>query len=149
MKKSIQKAYILYDTRKDYKVPFHERIDEKSNLVLVLQTENAVMAGYYSGKYAEATFMTEEALIISLTNLKSYRLNNFANNPRKNKKDTKPVYGMVYDKFFLIFGNSEIRVKPGDKDRKVFSNFGVSNSYFNSEGDNVGKLLCQGKTTEV
>ena len=86
--------------------------------------------------------MTEEALIISLTKLKSYRLNNFANNPRKNKKDTKPVYGMVYDKFFLIFGNSEIRVKPGDKDRKVFSNFGVSNSYFNSEGDNVGKLLC-------
>ena len=123
-------------------MPFHERIDEKSNLVLVLQTENAVMAGYYSGKYAEATFMTEEALIISLTNLKSYRLNNFANNPRKNKKDTKPVYGMVYDKFFLIFGNSEIRVKPGDKDRKVFSNFGVSNSYFNSEGDNVGNLLC-------
>ena len=123
-------------------MPFHERIDEKSNLVLVLQTENALMAGYYSGKYAEATFMTEEALIISLTNLKSYRLNNFANNPRKNKKDTKPVYGMVYDKFFLIFGNSEIRVKPGDKDRKVFSNFGVSNSYFNSEGDNVGNLLC-------
>ena len=123
-------------------MPFHERIDGKSNLVLVLQTENALMAGYYSGKYAEATFMTEEALIISLTNLKSYRLNNFANNPRKNKKDTKPVYGMVYDKFFLIFGNSEIRVKPGDKDRKVFSNFGVSNSYFNSEGDNVGKLLC-------
>ena len=123
-------------------MPFHERIDGKSNLVLVLQTENALMAGYYSGKYAEATFMTEEALIISLTNLKSYRLNNFANNPRKNKKDTKPVYGMVYDKFFLIFGNSEIRVKPGDKDRKVFSNFGVSNSYFNSEGDNVGNLLC-------
>ena len=121
---------------------FHERVDGKSNLVLVLQTENALMAGYYSGKYAEATFMTEEALIISLTNLKSYRLNNFANNPRKNKKDNKPVYGMVYDKFFLIFGNSEIRVKPGDKDRKVFSNFGVSNSYFNSEGDNVGKLLC-------
>ena len=121
---------------------FHERVDGKSNLVLVLQTENALMAGYYSGKYAEATFMTEEALIISLTKLKSYRLNNFANNPRKNKKDNKPVYGMVYDKFFLIFGNSEIRVKPGDKDRKVFSNFGVSNSYFNSEGDNVGNLLC-------
>jgi len=93
--------------------------------------------------------MTAEALIISLTNKKRYCLNNFANNPKKNRKDTRPIYGMVYDKFFLIFGNSEIRVKPGDKDCKVFSNFGVSNSYFNNEGDTVDKLLCEGKTAEI
>lgn len=31
-------------------------------------------------------------------------LNNQRNYPRKDK--TKPVYGMIYDKFYLIVGNS-------------------------------------------
>ncbi len=73
---------------------------------MVLQTPNAIIAGYYSGKYAEGTYMTSEGLILSLNNQKYYRLNNFANNPMKNKNDTRPVYGMIYDKFFLIFGNA-------------------------------------------
>lgn len=93
--------------------------------------------------------MTQEGLILSLNNQKYYRLNNFANNPKKSKNDTKPIYGMIYDRFFLIFGNAELRVKPGEKDRKVFSNFGINNAYFNSEGDNVSRLFGEGKTNEV
>lgn len=94
--------------------------------------------------------MTDEGLLISLNNRKVYCLNNLANNPKKNKIDTKPIYGMVYDEFYLIFGNSEIRVKPGEKEGKVFSNFGVCfSSQFNSEGDYVDSLLCEGKSNEV
>ena len=51
MKKSIEKTELIYDTRRDYRVPFHERVDGKKNLVIVLQTQNALMAGYYSGIY--------------------------------------------------------------------------------------------------
>ena len=44
-----------------------------------------------------------------------------------------------YDDFFVIFGNSEIRIKSQEK--KVFSNFGVSNSYYRHNGDGVNVLL--------
>ena len=54
---------------------------------------------------------------------------------------------MAYDPFFLIFGNSELRLRFGDK--KVYSNFGVANGYFLSKGDNVSNLLNEGRTNEV
>jgi hypothetical protein len=54
---------------------------------------------------------------------------------------------MIYDTFFAIYGNAEIRIKTGFK--TVFSNFGVSNSYFNSRGDKVDKLLNEGDKREV
>ena len=47
---------------------------------------------------------------------------------------------MVYDPYFLIFGNAELRIKTGEK--TVFSNFGIMNSYFNSRGKKVQDLLC-------
>ena len=50
--------------------------------------------------------MTEEALLISLTNFQSYTLNNLKNNPKKDKKDKKPILAMNYDNFYLIYGNS-------------------------------------------
>ena len=54
---------------------------------------------------------------------------------------------MVYDRYFLIYGNSEIRIKSGEK--KLFSNFGINNSYFWSQGENVNMLFGQGKKNEV
>ena len=44
-----------------------------------------------------------------------------------------------YDDFFVIFGNSEIRIKSQEK--KVFSNVGVSNSYYRHNGDGVNVRL--------
>ena len=57
------------------------------------------------------------------------------------------MLGMVYDRYFLIYGNSEIRIKSGEK--KLFSNFGINNSYFWSQGENVNMLFGQGKKNEV
>jgi len=89
--------------------------------------------------------MKEEGLILSLTNRKYYRLNNFTNYPKKNKNDKRTILGMIYDDYYLIFGNAEIRVKPGESNPKVFSNFAVSQAFFNNEGDNVNILFCEGK----
>ena len=93
--------------------------------------------------------MKEESLIISLTNHKAFPLNTLQTNPNRDKvkKDTKPNNGMVYDKFFLIFGNSELRLRHAEN--KVYSNFGVANGYFLSKGDNVNTLLTEGKTNEA
>ena len=54
---------------------------------------------------------------------------------------------MVYDKFFLIYGNSEIRLKYGEK--KVFSNFGINSGNFLSRGDKVNVLFDKEKKNEV
>jgi hypothetical protein len=40
-----------------------------------------------------------------------------------------------------------VRVRAGEN--KVFSNFGINNSYFNSERDRVSDLLKQGTTNEI
>ena len=47
---------------------------------------------------------------------------------------------MVYDPYFLIFGNAELRIKTGEK--TVFCNFGIMNSYFNHRGKKVHDFLC-------
>jgi len=47
-----------------------------------------------------------------------------------------------YDKQYLIFGNSEIRVCGSDK--KLFSNFGINNCHFDSKRERVGSLLGEG-----
>jgi len=49
-----------------------------------------------------------------------------------------------YDTFFLIIGNSEIRLK--NQEWKVFSNFGIANSFYNSNGCGVNELLGEGPT---
>lgn len=55
--------------------------------------------------------------------------------------------GVTYDEYFLIFGNSELRIKSGDL--QIFSNFGVNNSYFDTRGLTVDTLLGHGKDREV
>lgn len=92
--------------------------------------------------------MTEEALILSLDSGKTYFLNTLQHNPAKDPKDTKLMRGMIYDKYFLIFGNAEVRVRTGEK--LVFSNFGkVNSSYFDARRENVDSLLHEGLTNEV
>ncbi len=54
---------------------------------------------------------------------------------------------MIYSDEFLTFGNSEVRI-PIDEGI-IFSNFGTSNCFFNSEGFTCGDLLNEGDTNEV
>ena len=90
--------------------------------------------------------MKEEGLLLSLTNCESYVLNNSRNNP-KIKNEGRSVLGMNYDSYFLIYGNSELRVKSGE--RRLYSNFGVNSAYFNSRGQSVNAMLGEGKTNDV
>ena len=105
---------------------------------MIVQTQNALFAAFYSGVLQDKT-MIEESLIISLDNKKEYRLNNFRNYPNKDPKDQRVIKGMIYDKYYIIFGNAEIRIKVGEN--KVFSNFGISNSFFNHKNDKIFDLL--------
>lgn len=49
---------------------------------------------------------------------------------------------VTYDDFYIIMGNSEVRIKS--QDEMLFSNFGISNGYFNTKGEKVGVLMGGG-----
>ena len=70
---------------------------------------------------------------MSLDNDESYTLH-------RTKANEKVVFrGMMYDEFYVIFGNAEIRIKIGEN--KVFSNFGINNGFFDTKGKKRGALL--------
>lgn len=109
---------------------------------MVVKTKNAIVAGFYPGALRDKEILNKGGLLISVTNDNSYLLYN------KKPGDNKTIYrGMIYDTFFAIYGNAEIRVKSGFK--TVFSNFGVSNSYYNSRGDRIDKFFNEGEKREV
>lgn len=54
---------------------------------------------------------------------------------------------VTYDDYFIIFGNSEMRLKS--QEIKIFSNFGINNGYFNNRGHKVDSFLGEGSEREV
>ena len=57
---------------------------------------------------------------------------------------------MIYDTYNINFGNSDIRMKWTDPNKQeLFSNFGVSNGYYNNRGFKVDALLGEGDRRET
>ena len=59
MQREIEKTKMLYEFRRDQKTNFHNYLDGHSNLVLILETQKALVACYYSGTLQEDKPMTE------------------------------------------------------------------------------------------
>ena len=74
-----------------------------------------MIAGFSIDAVSKSTPASSSALILSLTNKKSF---NLLNGKR----------AVTYDDYFLIFGNSELRLKTGEL--KFFTNFGIANGFF-------------------
>jgi hypothetical protein len=90
------------------------------------------LAAFSESPISEKKLANKKGLIISLSSNKVFHL-------IPGKKS------VTWDSFFLIIGNSEVRLKH--QEWKVFSNFGIANSYFNPNGSTVNDLLGQGKDT--
>lgn len=54
---------------------------------------------------------------------------------------------MTFDEYFLVVGNSEIRLRFGDK--IMYSNFAISNAFFETNGANVNALLMNDNNREA
>lgn len=107
-----------------------------SNLVLVVKTINNVyLATFYSGKYTKNEILTKPSLLMTLTYDNAFQLYNPITNPNAQRA----FRGMVFDDFFLIFGNAELRIRANEK--IIFSNFGIGNSFFNPCGKKVHSFL--------
>jgi len=108
-------------------------------LLVVKSSKGVFLAGYNSGEYNEKIQITGPGLLISLKRGETFELYSNTANRRY------PCRAMTYDKFYLNYGNSEIRMKWTDiKKPELFSNFGVSNSYFNNREFKVDDLLGEG-----
>lgn len=74
-----------------------------------------LIAGFYAGALTKNGEMKEDSLLMSVTNRRMFR--------------KKPgARGLVYDKFYYILGNAELRIRTNEK--KVFSNFAIVNTNF-------------------
>ena len=68
----------------------------------------------------------KDAFLVSIPNKEVFEL------VEPNKK------GATYDDFYFVLGNSELRVKSGEK--TLFSNFGIANSAFKARGHKVNAI---------
>lgn len=127
----IQRTRLIYTYDPINSTNFHKYIDEKPEIVVIIKLVNGgCVAAYSEGQFKRET-STKDGLIISLTNREYFTL------VEKNRR------AITYDDFYLIFGNSEIRLRSQDKE--LFSNFGISNGYFASRNKRVNVLLCGGE----
>jgi len=78
----------------------HKYVDKKAHIVLVVKLVSGFyLAAYYEGALKPKHVSDKEGLIISLTNQQYFTT------VERNKKAT------VYDEYYIIFGNSELRLK--------------------------------------
>ena len=118
------------------KINFHNYIDNKTDLLLVLKLVNGSILGGYSYEEVNILRVPGKGFIYSLTNQFILNVTN------KNSRQAKVI---TPDDLNLIFGNSELRIKVNGE--IVFSNLGVLNAYFNDKekGVKVGEFLGEGE----
>jgi len=115
---------------------FHKYIDNKVQIVVLVKLINGYIVGAWSeGSFQPKMVSEKDGLIFSLTNRKIFE-------PLERNRRA-----VAYDDYFLIFGNSELRLKS--QETKVFSNFAISNGYYNCRGEKVNILLGSGTAREV
>ena len=108
---------------------FHDYIDEHPHLVVVIKLTNGmILCGYSTEPFIKGQINYGSGFIASLTNECLYFMDD-----RKNNKLT------TYDPFFIIFGNSEIRLKIPET--KVYSNLGIVNRCFQTNEKTPEKLF--------
>lgn len=131
---SIQYTSLLYRFDPLNTTNCHKYIDNHRHICLIVKLRNnRVVAGYSVAPIIEGVAALEGGLILSLTEKRAFKA-------IPNKRS------VTYDAFFLIFGNSELRLRQGEL--SLFSNFGINNGYYNSEGEKHMVLLGEGASHE-
>jgi hypothetical protein len=124
----MRKTRLLYRLDPLNKTNFHSYIDNHPNFLLVVQlANNFLFAAFSQGPLIPKTASDKDGVILSLTNRLVFEP------AEKNRRV------VTYDEFYLIVGNSEIRIRT--QETTVFSNFGISNGYFRARGMKVDALL--------
>ena len=114
---------------------FHKYIDGKENILLIVKlTSGCIIGGYCATSFLKDKLERhKKGFLFSLLSFEYGELTRF--NPKESSNH--PL--TTYDEYFMIFGNSELRIKS--QERKIYSNFGANAGMFATEGWKVGQLL--------
>lgn len=94
----IKKTKLLYRLDPYNKVNFHRYVDKHRHIILIIKTiYGKLIAGYSAEAFDPNGIKRGFGLIISLWARKTFEV-----------KDKRAI---VYDDYYLIFGNSELRLK--------------------------------------
>ena len=131
--KYFQRTKLLYRFDKLNKVNFHNYVDGHPHVILLVKTENnKVIGGYTKDSFLENRHSIDYGMVFSVTNM-TYFERNVKNSSYK---------ANTYDEFYLIFGNSELRIKTLEE--KIFSNFAILHNFYETKGKTVDFLLGKG-----
>ena len=116
----IKSARLLYRFDPLNKTNLHKYIDGHPHLLAVACLANGrLTAAYSQDALSPDSKATGGGLLLSPTEKRAFRLS-----PGKRS--------VTYDPYFVIFGNSEFRLKSGEL--RFFTNLGVQAGFFMSEG---------------
>ena len=119
---------LLYTMDPLNKTNFHKYIDEHWHTVLVVElTSGVIVAAYSEGPFVAKEKSEHDGLLIAATYEKTFALK---------ERNTRAIN---YEEEYLIYGNSELRIKSGD--RMVLSKFGLADSSYDSRGEDVTAFL--------
>lgn len=113
-----------------------EYLRNQEHIVCIIMTQHVVIGAYYSGKVGTPT-PQDEGYLFSLTLGEIFEVRNNLNNNVLRPFSSAPDYIMI--------GNSELRIQKN----RLFSNFGIANSYFNPLARRINDFLHEGDNRQV
>lgn len=125
---------------------FHSYIDNLPNMLIIFHTSTNNIFGAFTTSRFQPKYQEPESTEAFIFSFNSEQLGEGITCFELSRKKEK-AKSVVYDDYFLIVGNSEIRWKSGEK--IVYSNFAISNGFYETKGTNVWALLKAGEVREV
>lgn len=116
---------LLFASKQPKSKNFHEFIDNKPNILLLVLLKNGTIIGGFSQEQFRPRCSGQNGFIFNVSQLEAYQ---------RQQRST-----ISYDDYYLIFGNSEICIKVNDM--HMLSNFGIQARHFDSKNRDVSFFL--------
>ena len=117
---------LLYRFDSQNSSDFHKYIDNVDNILVVVETKNTIIGGYYAGSIGEKEPSGKASFLFSVKEKDFFPC-------------ISPKNAVTYDKNSIIFGNSELKITPEKK--HIFTNFAFSTSYFDKRNKTLTRFL--------
>jgi hypothetical protein len=129
--KKIRATYPLYRFDKENQVSFHTYIDNKPQIVLIVKMKSGqIIAGYSQPPFKPKNNVDyKEGFMFAFKNKKVFTVKTQPTN-KANKTIPKPI---TYDEYFIMWGNSDIRIKTGTQE--LYSNYSTGNGSYEEKGN--------------
>lgn len=129
--KKIRATYPLYRLDKKNNNSIHDYVDGKPQIALVVRMTNGqILAAYSDPEFKPQSKIDYRfGMMFAFTNRKVFTLKNQPSN-KANKSIPKPI---TYDQYYIIWGNSEIRIKSGTNE--LYSNYSTGNCFYEEPGN--------------